>query len=402
MEDAEALDRTDPLRSFRDRFLLPDGVIYLDGNSLGPLPRATPERIATVIRREWGDSLVRAWNEHGWIDLARRVGDKIGRVIGADPGGTIVADSTSINIFKCLTAALALRPGRTVILSEAGNFPTDIYIAEGIAQSYRSGYSVRVVDDPVAMLDRDVAVLMLTHVNYRTGAMHDMASITAAAHRAGALVLWDLSHSAGAVKLNLAADEVDFAVGCGYKYLNGGPGAPAFLSVAAKHWPALRFPLTGWLGHADPFAFDPSYRPAQGVAGAVVGTPPILSLAALEVGVDLMLDAPIDLVRDKSTALTERFLRLMEARGFRSITPADPARRGSQVSFSHPDGYAIVQALIARGVIGDFRAPDVMRFGFASLYLRYRDVDDAVAMLDDIMRTESWRDPTYQQRRAVT
>ncbi len=399
MEDAAELDRSDPLRSFRDRFLLPEGVIYLDGNSLGPLPRATPERIAEVIGQEWGVSLIRAWNEHGWIDMARRVGDKIGRLIGAEPGSMIVADSTSINIFKCLSAALALRPGRSVILSETGNFPTDIYIAEGMA---RSGCSLRVVDDPVAALDRDVAVLMLTHVNYRTGTMHDMAVVTEAAHRAGALVLWDLSHSAGAVALNLAADEVDFAVGCGYKYLNGGPGAPASLSVASRHWPELRFPLTGWLGHADPFAFDPSYRPAQGVAGAVVGTPPILSLAALEVGVDLMLEAPIDRVRAKSVALTGRFLSAMRARGFHSITPDDPMLRASQVSFSHPDGYAIMQALIPRGVIGDFRAPDVMRFGFAPLYLRYRDVDDAIAILDDIMRERSWRDPIYQQRRAVT
>jgi kynureninase len=389
-------DRSDPLRSFRDRFFLPEGVIYLDGNSLGPLPRATPERIAAVVRQEWGSSLIRAWNEHGWIDLARRVGDKIGVLIGAEPGGTIVADSTSINIFKCLSAALALRPDRTVILSETGNFPTDLYIAQGIAGSKNS---VRVVDDPVAALNADVAVLMLTHVNYRTGAMHDMTSITAAAHRAGAVVLWDLSHSVGAVPLNLAADEVDFAVGCGYKYLNGGPGAPAFLSVASTHWPSLRFPLTGWLGHADPFAFDPSYRPAAGVAGAVVGTPPILSLAALDVGVDLMLEAPIDLVREKSLALTGRFMTLMQALGFRSITPAG---RGSQVSFSHSDGYAIMRALIARGVIGDFRTPDVMRFGFAPLYLRYRDIDDAVAIVDDVMRTEAWRDPLYQQRQTVT
>jgi kynureninase len=388
-------DASDPLRSFRDRFLLPDGVIYLDGNSLGPLPRATPERIAAVVRQEWGESLIRAWNDHGWIDLARRIGDKIGRLIGAGPGATIVADSTSINLFKCLSAALALRPGRTVILSETGNFPTDLYIAQGIG-------SLRVVYDAVAALDDDVAVLMLTHVNYRTGAMHDMASVTAAAHRAGALVLWDLSHSAGAMPLRIGADEVDFAVGCGYKYLNGGPGASAFLSVSPTLWDGLKFPLTGWLGHADPFAFDPVYTPAKGVAGAVVGTPPILSLAALEVGVDLMLDAPMDLVREKSMALTQKFLSLMGACGFRSISPADPARRGSQVSFSHPDGYAIMQALIARGVIGDFRTPDVMRFGFAPLYVRYRDVDAAMAIIDDVMRTDAWRGPMYQQKKAVT
>jgi kynureninase len=399
MNDAETLDRSDPLRSFRDRFLLPDGVIYLDGNSLGPVPRETPDRVAAVVRHEWGQSLIRAWNDHGWIDLARRVGDKIGRLIGADPGTTIVTDSTSINIFKCLGAALTLRPERGVILSETGTFPTDLYIAQGMT---RPGCSLRTIDDPVMGLDENVAVLMLTHVNYRTGAMHDMAAITAAAHKAGALVLWDLSHSVGAVPLALAKDGADFAVGCGYKYLNGGPGAPAFLSVSPRHWNDLRFPLTGWLGHADPFAFDPNYRPASGVAGAVVGTPPILSLAALEVGVDLMLEAPLDLVRAKSTALTERFLSLMQARGFRSITPADPARRGSQISFSHREGYAVMQALIARGVIGDFRTPDVMRFGFAPLYLRYRDVDDAVAIVDDIMRTEAWRDPAFQQRQVAT
>ena len=391
------MDAGDPLRSFRDRFLLPDGVIYLDGNSLGALPRDTPDRVACVLREEWGRSLIRAWNDHGWIDLPRRVGDKIGRLIGAAPGSTVVADSTSVNIFKCLQAALALRPDRPVILTETGNFPTDLYIAGGIA-----GASVRVVDDPVAALRDDVAVLMLTHVNYRTGAMHDMATITADAHSAGALVLWDLSHSAGAVPLNVAADHVDFAVGCGYKYLNGGPGAPAFLSVRPMHWDAVRFPLTGWLGHADPFAFDPSYVPAHGVAGAVVGTPPVLSLAALEVGVDLMLEAPMLLIREKSLALTEHFMAEMQARGFRSISPADPARRGSQVSFRHPDGYAIMRALIARGVIGDFRAPDVMRFGFAPLYLRWRDIDDALAVIDDVMRTSAWRDPVHQQRHAVT
>jgi kynureninase len=399
MIDAEALDRSDPLRSFRDHFLLPEGLIYLDGNSLGPVPKATPERLAAVISHEWGESLIRAWNEHGWIDLAHRIGDKIGRLVGAEAGSTVVADSTSINIFKCLSAALALRPERGVILTETGTFPTDLYIARGLA---RPGCSVRVADDPVAALDRNVAVLMLTHVNYRTGAMHDMASITAAAHHVGALVLWDLSHSVGAVPLALANDGTDFAVGCGYKYLNGGPGAPAFLYVSPSHWAGLRFPLTGWLGHANPFAFDPNYVPAPGVAGAVVGTPPILSLAALEVGVDLMLEAPVNLVRDKSIALTGGFQSQMQAKGFQSITPSDPARRGSQVSFSHPKGYAIIQALIARGVIGDFRTPDVMRFGFAPLYVRYRDIDDAVAIVDDIMRTEAWRDPAYQQKQVVT
>lgn len=385
----------DPLASFRDRFLLPEGVIYLDGNSLGPLPKDTPARVARAVEREWGESLIRAWNDHGWIDLAARVGEKIGRLIGAAPGGTVAGDSTSINLFKCLHAALDLRPGRHVILTESGNFPTDLYIADAVGP-------VRITNDPLAGLDRDVAVLMLTHVNYRTGEMHDMASVTAAAHAAGALVVWDLSHSVGAVPLDLAGCGADFAVGCGYKYLNGGPGAPAFLSVAPAHRASPRFPLTGWLGHADPFAFETAFRPAAGVAAAVVGTPPILSLVALESGVDLMLEAPMDAIRAKSIALTERFRVALDARGFRCISPADPARRGSQVAFAHPDAYAIVQALIARGVIGDFRAPDTMRFGFAPLYLRYQDVDSAIAILDDIMRSGAWRDPAYQQRRAVT
>ena len=376
---------------------MPDGVIYLDGNSLGPLPKNTPARLARLVEREWGGSLIRAWNDHGWIDLAARIGEKIGRLIGAAPGGTIVADSTSINLFKCLSAALDLRPGRRAILTETGNFPTDLYIARGLGRG-----EVRAVADPVAALDRDVAVLMLTHVNYRTGEMHDMASVTAAAHAAGAMVLWDLSHSVGAMPLDIAGCGVDFAVGCGYKYLNGGPGAPAFLSIASALREKVRFPLTGWLGHADPFAFESTFRPAAGVAGAVVGTPPILSLAALEVGVDLMLEAPLDALRAKSVTLTQRFLTAMDARGFRTISPADPARRGSQVSFVHPDAYAIVQALIARGVIGDFRTPDTMRFGFAPLYLRHQDVDDAIAILDGIMRSGAWRDPKYQQRRAVT
>jgi kynureninase len=402
MTRAEAVqcDWYDPLASFRGRFSLPDGVIYLDGNSLGPLPRATAERIAAVVRREWGKSLIQSWNDHGWIDLAARVGDKIGRLIGAAPGCTIVADSTSVNLFKLLSAALALRPGRRVILTEAGNFPTDLYIAQGLAEL--TGCIVRCEADPLAALNDDVAVLLLTHVNYRSGAMHDMASITRRAHDAGALVLWDLSHSVGAVPLSLAADNVDFAVGCGYKYLNGGPGAPAFLSVALRLLPGLRSPLTGWLGHAEPFAFADDYRPASGIARAVVGTPPILSLAALEVGVDLMLEAPADALRVKSAQLTGMFMRLVDGLGFRLLTPTDPARRGSQVAFAHPHGYAIMQAMIERGVIGDFRAPDVLRFGFAPLFLRYADVWDAASALQSVMVSGAWHETRFQQRRVVT
>ncbi len=296
-DEAAALDRADELAPFRERFVLPAGVIYLDGNSLGPLPKATKPRVVEVLEREWGQSLIRSWTDHGWIDLQFRVGEKIGRLIGAAPGTTVVADSTSVNLFKLLAAALDQRPDRKVILTEAGNFPTDLYIAQGLTELLQCGYKLRSVADVARALDAQVAVLMLTHVDYRSGAMHDMAALTRAAHEAGALVLWDLSHSAGAVPLQLEADGVDLAVGCGYKYLNGGPGAPAFLHVARHMQDELRLPITGWLGHAAPFAFESTYRPASGIARAVVGTPPILSLAALEVGVDIALEAPMAAAR---------------------------------------------------------------------------------------------------------
>jgi len=402
----EALDRADPLAPFRDEFDLPPGVIYLDGNSLGPLPKATPGRVTEVVTREWGNSLIRAWNAHDWIGLPLRVGEKIGRLIGAAPCSTLVADSTSINLFKLLAAALEARPTRRIILTETGNFPTDLYVAQGLAALLRRGDEVRAVADPVAALNDNVAVLMLTHVDYRSGAMHDMASVTSAAHAVGSLTLWDLSHSVGAVPLRLADDGADFAVGCGYKYLNGGPGAPAFLSVAPRLQANLRQPLTGWLGHAEPFAFAPDYRPAQGIGRATVGTPPVLSLAALEVGVDLMLRAPIDTLRAKSQRLIDLFIALVEQEcaeyGFHLLTPRDPATRGSQVAFAHPDGYAIMQALIARGVIGDFRTPDVLRFGLAPLYVRHVDVWDAVAALRELMRIGAWQEPRFQMQQAVT
>jgi kynureninase len=404
-EEAEALDRADQLAAFRGRFVHPDGVIYLDGNSLGLLPKATPARVAQVIEQEWGQSLIRSWTDHAWIDLQFRVGDKIAQLIGAAPGTTVVADSTSVNLFKLLAAALDQRPGRMVILTEEGNFPTDLYIAQGLAALLQRGHELRAV--PAARLaqalDSQVAVLMLTHVNYRSGAMHNMASLTRAAHAAGALVVWDLSHSVGVVPLRLAADEADMAVGCGYKYLNGGPGAPAFVYVRQHMQTDLRLPLTGWLGHAEPFAFESSYRPATGIARAVVGTPPILSLAALEVGIDIGLEAPIHAIRTKSLKLADLFMALMKQEaGFTALTPTEPALRGSQVSFAHPEGYAIMQSLIGRGVIGDFRAPDVLRFGLAPLHVRFVDVWDAVTVLRDVMRGEAWRDPGFQQRRKVT
>ena len=396
-----ALDRADELAPFRDRFVLPDGVIYLDGNSLGPLPKATPARVAQVLEREWGQSLIRSWTDHGWIDLQFGVGEKIAQLIGAEPGTTVVADSTSVNLFKLLAAALDQRPGRRVILTEEGNFPTDLYMAQGLTTLLQRGHELRPVTDIEAALDYTVAVLMLTHVNYRSGAMHDMARLTRAAHDAGALVLWDLSHSVGAVPLQLAADDVDLAVGCGYKYLNGGPGAPAFLHVTQRLQSDLRLPLTGWLGHAEPFAFEGNYRPATGIARAVVGTPPILSLAAFEVGIDIALEAPMTAIRAKSLRLADMFIELM-TNEFRLLTPRHGAIRGSQVAFVHPHGYAIMQALIERGVIGDFRAPDVLRFGLAPLYVRYVDIWDAVALLRAVMRDEIWRAARFQQQRAVT
>lgn len=402
-EEAAALDRRDELAGFRDRFVLPEGVIYLDGNSLGPLPIATKARLAEVVEREWGQSLIRSWTDHGWIDLQFRIGEKIAPLIGAAPGTTVVADSTSVNLYKLLAAALQRRHGRRVILTEAGNFPTDLYIAQGLAAHLRLGHEVRQATDVLAQLDDKVAVLMLTHVNYRSGAMHDMATLTRAAHAAGALVLWDLSHSAGAVPLQLEADRVDMAVGCGYKYLNGGPGAPAFLYIAKHLQNELRLPMTGWLGHAAPFAFENDYRAAAGIARAVVGTPPILSLAALEVGIDIALEAPMAAVRAKSLALAELFIALMaEESEFGRLSPPEASRRGSQVAFTYPHGYAIMQALIERGVIGDFRAPDVLRFGLAPLYLRFADVWNAVATLRDIMRDGAWQEDRFQQRRKVT
>jgi kynureninase len=402
-DDAAALDRTDELAAFRDRFVLPDGVIYLDGNSLGPMPKAAQARVAEVLEREWGRSLIRSWIDHGWIDLQFRIGEKIGRLIGAAPGTTVVADSTSVNLFKLLAAGLDQRPDRNVILTEDGNFPTDLYVAQGLAALLQRGHALRQVNDVMAALDQTVAVLMLTHVNYRSGAMHDMAALTRAAHEAGAVVLWDLSHSAGAVPLQLDADGVDLAVGCGYKYLNGGPGAPAFLYVATHLQDDLRLPLTGWLGHAEPFAFESNYRPAGGIARTVVGTPPILSLAALEAGIDIALEAPMATLRAKSQRLVDMFIALMAVQPeFRLLTPGQPSRRGSQVAFAHPHGYAIMQALIERGVIGDFRAPDVLRFGLAPLYVRFVDVWDAVALLRDVMRSGAWQEGARRDRRKVT
>jgi kynureninase len=407
LDAACALDVADPLGAFRARFALPPGVIYLDGNSLGPMPLAARAKLAAVADREWGEGLIRSWNDADWIGAPERVGAKIARLIGAAPGEVVVADSTSGNLFKLLVAALRARPDRRVILTETGNFPTDLYVAGGAA-SVMSDTSVRAVDptDVECAIDGDVAVVMLTHVHYKSAARRDMARLTTAAHAAGALILWDLSHSAGAVEVSLNDCDADLAVGCGYKFLNGGPGSPAFLYVAERLQAALASPLTGWMGHAAPFDFVDAYRPAAGVKRFLCGTPPILGLATLEAGVDLALEvAPSDLAA-KSAKLWDFFNNLMEVRlagqGFSLATPADPAVRGSHISYAHPMGYAIMQALIARGVIGDFREPDVMRFGLTPLYLGFEDVWRAVDILAQIMGAQAWRQSPPRQPGRVT
>ncbi len=406
MDQQHPLDLTDPLASRKAAFQIPDGVIYLDGNSLGVLPAHVPDRIAQVVREEWGNSLIRAWNTHGWIDLPTRTGDRIARLIGAPAGSVAACDSTSVNVFKVLSAALSLRPDRKVILSDTGNFPTDLYVASGLSDLLDKGHELKVVapEDVGSAIDESVAVLMLTQVDYRTGRLHDMKDLTRAAHDAGALAIWDLAHSAGAIEVDLAGAKADFAIGCGYKYLNGGPGAPAFLYVAPQHQDKVASPLTGWMGHEAPFAFDLDYRPVSGVGRMTVGTPSILSLSGLHAALDLFEDVDMAVLRRKSISLSELFIAEVEAAcpQLELASPRDPEARGSQVSFRYPEGYAVMQALIAKGVIGDFRAPDVMRFGFTPLYLSHQDVVDAVAVLADILETESWNRPEFKARAKVT
>jgi kynureninase len=411
MTDLEALarrlDAVDPLARFRDAFHLRDGLIYLDGNSLGALPRATGPRVAEAIASEWGEGLIASWLGAEWVNAPRRVGDKIARLLGAQAGELIVADSTSVNIFKVLTAALSLRPDRSVILSEAGNFPTDLYMMQGL-EAFSGGRVRAEAVAPEAVLDRlgnDVAVLLLTQVHYKSGMVRDMAEVTRRAHAGGALVVWDLSHSAGAIPVDLNGAGADFAVGCGYKYLNGGPGAPAFLFAARRHQRAVPV-LSGWFGHAKPFDFDDTYVPADGIERFLCGTPGVLGLTALECGVDLMLKADMAAIRAKSLALSDLFIACMAERcanhGFELASPADPTLRGSQVAYAHPHGYAIMQALKAADVVGDFRAPDILRFGLTPLYLRHIDMVDAVDRLADICETRRWDQPVHHVRAAVT
>jgi len=407
-ETCLSFDRQDPLASVRDEFAIPEGVIYLDGNSLGALPRQTLPRLTQVIAEEWGSGLIRSWNAAHWIEAPARIGDKIARLIGAGAGEVIVADSTSVNVFKLLAGALRIQPGRHFILTEASNFPTDVYIAQGLIDLLGGNHALRVVErtEIERSLDGSVAVLMLTHVDYATGAIHDMRRITAAAQKFGALMLWDLSHSAGAVPVNLNASQVDLAVGCGYKYLNGGPGAPAYVFVAKGLQDALQSPLSGWMGHAEPFAFEPDYRPAAGIKRQLAGSPPILSMLALEVAIDLWLRIDQKAARSKSMALGDLFIQRVDETcrdlGVEVVSPREAERRGSQVSLRHKEAYRVMRALIDRGVIGDFRTPDLLRFGFAPLYTRYVDMFDAVRVLREVLASRAWDRPEYTNRLLVT
>ncbi len=418
-DQALALDAADPLRSLRQLFSLPPGVLYLDGNSLGVLPVATAARLQQVVQQEWGVGLIRSWNTAGWISLPQRVGNKIARLVGAGNDELVVADSTSVNLYKVLSAAAHIvaadsaQTQRRVILSERSNFPTDLYIAQALATERGFELQLAEADElPGLMqgaLKNRLALLMLTHVNYRTGRMHNLAALSKAAHDAGALVIWDLAHSAGAVPVHLHRDGADFAVGCGYKFLNGGPGAPAFVWVHPRHAERFWQPLAGWMGHAAPFEFMPDYRPAAGITRYLCGTPPLLSLAALECGVDTLLAAEayggMAALRAKSLALTRLFAQQVQGHcpQLALVSPVDDALRGSQVCFAHPEmAYAVVQALISRGVIGDFRAPDVLRFGFTPLYLGYADTWDAAEQLRQVLASGEWQQPQFMRRQAVT
>lgn len=390
----------------KELFHLPEGVIYLDGNSLGPLPRAAQARVAGVLQAEWGDQLIRAWNTAGWMALPQNLGDRIGRLVGAQDGTITTGDTLSIKVFQALAAALDMRPDRRVILSDAGNFPSDLYMAQGLTRLVDKGYTLRTPapQDVQAAIGPDVAAVMLTHVDYRSGRMHDMAAISRAAHEAGAVMIWDLAHSAGAVPVDLAGSGAEFAVGCTYKYLNGGPGAPAFIYIRPDLVTDVQPALAGWLGHEAPFAMDPDYRPAMSIERMRVGTPPIVQMAILDVALDAWDGVTLEEVRKASIHLCEVFIAEVEARCpmLTLASPRAPQTRGSQVSFRFEHGYAAIQALIAQGVIGDFRSPDIMRFGFTPLYLDEQDVHAAVDILARVMNDGLWRDPQFSVRNRVT
>jgi kynureninase len=403
-------DGRDPTRHLRDMFVLPEGVIYLDGNSLGPLPKTTIAAIQTLVEREWAQGLIRSWNDAHWFEMPTRLGDMLGEALGADRGQTLVCDTTSINLYKVLHAAAALRPDRTVIVSEAASFPTDLYVLEGVVATLAPTHSVKLigrdVDDIDQALDENTAVVLLSHVNYRTGELLDLRAITEKAHAVGALVVWDLSHSAGVVPLALDADGVDFAIGCTYKYLNGGPGAPAYLYAAHRHIASARQPLQGWWGHAEPFAFDLQFRPDPGIKKFLCGTQPIISMKGVQSALEHFRQSHINALRSKSLALTGLFMALVEQRcqefDLKIVTPSNQGQRGSQVSLEFADGYPVMRAMIEHGVIGDFRAPNIMRFGLAPSYIRFVDVWDAVEILRQCLASKVWQDSRYQSRAAVT
>jgi kynureninase len=413
--DCLALDADDALAGLREQFALPEGVIYLDGNSLGARPKASLQRAQDVIAEEWGQDLIRSWNKAGWFELPSRLGDKLARLIGAQAGEVVVTDTTSVNLFKLLAAAIDIQASsplpataqRRVIVTERSNFPTDIYMAEGLTKWLDRGYRLRLVDSPEELpqaIDDNTAVVMITHVNYRTGHLHDMAKLSAHAHERGALIVWDLCHSVGAVPVDLHRDGADFAVGCTYKYLNGGPGSPAFAWVPKRHQERFHHPLSGWWGHAAPFAMQPAFAPTPGIRRALCGTQPIVSMALVECGLDIFAQTDMQAIRRKSLALTDLFIKLVEQRcgrhPLRLVTPREHALRGSQVGFAHPHGYPVMQALIERGVIGDYREPEIMRFGFTPLYTRFVDVWDAVDVLTDILDNERYA--VDAERDAVT
>lgn len=409
----QALDDQDRLAPLRHQFALPQGVIYLDGNSLGARPVAALARAQQVIAEEWGNGLIRSWNSAGWADLSQRLGNRLAPLIGAGEGEVVITDTTSINLFKVLSAALSVQrqraPQRKVIVSEASNFPTDLYIAEGLAELLQQGYSLRLVNSPDELpqaIDPDVAMVMLTHVNYKTGYMYDMHALTALSHECGALSLWDLAHSAGAVPIDLHRAGADYAIGCTYKYLNGGPGSQAFVWVNPALVDVVRQPLSGWFGHTRQFAMETRYAPSAGIARYLCGTQPITSLAMVECGLEIFEQTDMASLRGKSLALTDLFIALVEARcaahGLVLITPREHARRGSHVSFEHPEGYAVIQALIARGVIGDYREPRIMRFGFTPLYTCFTEVWDAVEILGEILDNRTWDQAQFKVRNSVT
>jgi kynureninase len=397
------------MSSFQTRrglFDLPEGITYLDGNSLGPLPKSAVERARATIAEEWGPMLITGWNKARWMDLPARLGDRIGRLIGAPAGSTVVGDTLSIKVYQAVASAVEMRPGRKIVLSDNGNFPSDLYMADGLLKSLKQGHELKVVDPEAvaANITADVAAVMLTHVDYRTGRVHDMKAITEKAHAAGAIMIWDLAHSAGALPVDLTGCNADIAVGCTYKYLNGGPGAPGFIHVRPDLIDQVRPALSGWLGHQAPFAFDLDYRPGEGISRMRVGTPPVIQMAVLDAALDAFDGVDMADIRARSIELSEQFISEVEA-GCKDVvlaSPRDPQARGSQVSFRFHEGYAAMQALIARGIIGDFRAPDIMRFGFCPLYNTAEEVSHAAAALCEIIASGEWDRPEFKQRKAVT